>query len=315
MTTKVTASTKEAARFLLKDELVAFPTETVYGLGANIFSEEAVHKIFRVKGRPAQNPLIAHISNLTELILLVKRVTASAEKLIDAFFPGPLTLVLPKSKYVPYVVTSGLDTIGVRMPSHQVAQAFLKACGVSVAAPSANLSGRPSPTTWQNVEADLDGLISCILKGGRSEVGLESTIVDCTGKAPVLLRAGAITLEQLQEITPAIKLAEISDDEPARCPGTKYKHYAPDAKVVLIDAPSEIHPEPSSAYIGIEQPEASADSLITCSCVSIEEYAHQLFHFFRECDKKQVRTIFCQRVAKTGLGLALMDRLTRAAMK
>jgi len=312
MTTKVTASTKEAARFLLKDELVAFPTETVYGLGANIFSEEAVNKIFRVKGRPSQNPLIAHIANLTELILLVKRVTANAEKLIDAFFPGPLTLVLPKSKYVPDVVTSGLNTIGVRMPSHQAAQKFLKACGVSVAAPSANISGRPSPTTWQDVQVDLNGLISCIFKGGRSQVGLESTIVDCSSRTPILLRAGAITLEQLREVTPSIKLANLLPDEPARCPGTKFKHYAPNAKVILIDDPKEIQDIKPVAYIGLAEPFVQ-EGLICCQCHTVEEYAHQLFNFFRQCDEKQVKTIFCQRVPKESLGLALMDRLSRAA--
>ncbi|NTW50266.1 MAG: threonylcarbamoyl-AMP synthase, partial [Chlorobiales bacterium] len=240
MKTKLTASPTEAARFLLRDELVAFPTETVYGLGANIFSEKAVSKIFDVKGRPSDNPLIAHISDFSELILLVRRITAPAETLIDAFFPGPLTIVLPKSKYVPSVVTAGLETIGVRMPSHPVAHMFLKSCGVSVAAPSANLSGKPSPTTWQAAKEDLDGRISCILKGDQSDVGLESTIVDCSGKTPTLLRAGVITLEQLHEVIPGIEVERLAPDARPKSPGQKYRHYAPNANIVLVDHPSEI---------------------------------------------------------------------------
>lgn len=313
MKTKLTASPEEAARFLLRDELVAFPTETVYGLGANIFSEKAVGKIFEVKGRPSDNPLIAHISDFSELLLLVKRITAPAEKLIDTFFPGPLTIVLPKSKYVPSVVAAGLETIGVRMPSHPVAHKFLKACGVSVAAPSANLSGKPSPTTWQAAKEDLDGKISCILKGDQSDVGLESTIVDCTGKTPLLLRAGAITLEQLQEVVPGIEVYSPAPDARPKSPGQKYRHYAPNASIILVDHPSEIESSQFAAYIGIENSVSANKVKISNICPTVTEYARSLFDFFRYCDAHQIKIIYCQRVASTGLGLALMDRISRAA--
>jgi len=312
MKTKVTASTKEAARILLKNELVAFPTETVYGLGANIFSESAIEEIYRVKGRPADNPLIAHISNLTDLVILVKHVPQSAEKLIDAFFPGPLTLVLKKSQYVPGCVTGGLDTLGVRMPSNQVSQAFLKECGVSVAAPSANLSGRPSPTTWRAAKAELDGLIGAILKGDQSEVGLESTIVDCTQKEPVLLRAGAIGLERIQEIVPNIQTQQSALTGAPKSPGQKYRHYAPTAKVVLVEDFSEIQPEPCSAFIGLT-PLKNNSIAYSKICKSEDEYAYELFDFFRTCEEKQIKVIYCERVSEKGIGLALMDRLTRAA--
>ena len=312
MNTKVTASAKEAARVLLKNGLVAFPTETVYGLGANIFSESAIDEIYRVKGRPADNPLIAHVSNLTELIILVKRIPAKAELLIDAFFPGPLTLVLQKSRYVPSNVTGGLDTIGIRMPSNSVAQFFLKECGVTVAAPSANLSGRPSPTTWKAAKAELNGLIGAILKGDQSQVGLESTIIDCTRKTPVLLRSGAIGLERLRKVIPEITVPGSNSENTPKSPGQKYRHYAPNAKVVLIDHPSEIKDYSKAAFIGLDSPEDPGSAIIKI-CVSIDEYAFRLFDFFRECEYNQIETIYCQRVSENGIGLALMDRLIRAA--
>jgi L-threonylcarbamoyladenylate synthase len=312
MKTKVTASAPEAARVLLKNELVAFPTETVYGLGANIFSESAIEEIYRVKGRPSDNPLIAHISNLTELVILVKRVPKSAELLIDSFFPGPLTLVLEKSRYVPGCVTGGLDTLGVRMPSNPVAQLFLKECGVSIAAPSANRSGRPSPTTWQAAKAELDGLIGCILKGDQSQVGLESTIVDCTQKNPVLLRSGAIGLEDLQKVVPTIQVQAHDRDGPPKSPGQKYRHYAPEAKVVIVDDASEIASSSNSAYIGLEHLKTNTATL-TKTCQDVEDYAFALFDFFRQCEAEHIQIIYCQRVAEKGIGRALMDRLSRAA--
>lgn len=181
MHTKLTRSVDVAARYIFSGEVVAFPTETVYGLGANVFDEGAIEKIFLAKGRPSDNPLIAHIGSLSQLELLVDKVTPTAAKLIDGFFPGPLTLVLPKRDDVPEIATAGLDTIGVRMPLHKLALSFIRACRMPLVAPSANLSGKPSPTTWQAVKTDLDGRIACILKGEPTDVGLESTVVDCTG--------------------------------------------------------------------------------------------------------------------------------------
>jgi L-threonylcarbamoyladenylate synthase len=311
--TKITQSPSIAARFIQRGEVVAFPTETVYGLGANIFNEEAVKKIFIAKERPADNPLIAHIFDLSQLEQITSEIPEIAAKLIEAFFPGPLTLILPKNEKVPPAVTAGLNTIGVRMPKDLVARQFLRACGAPIVAPSANLSGRPSPTTWQAVRADLNGRISCILKGDQTKIGLESTVVDCTGETPAILRAGAVTLEELSEVIPQTKISSETDLAAPKSPGMKHRHYAPKAKVVLAPFPQYAVPTNSSAYIGLKAPpDATAFERILI-CKGVEEYARELFNFFRECDERGVKIIFCQTVDEEGLGLALMDRLRRAA--
>jgi L-threonylcarbamoyladenylate synthase len=314
--TKITESPSIAARFIQRGEVVAFPTETVYGLGANIFNEEAVKKIFIAKERPADNPLIAHIFDLIQLEQLTSGIPETASKLIKAFFPGPLTLILPKNERVPSVATAGLMTIGVRMPKDLIARQFLRACGVPVVAPSANLSGRPSPTTWQAVRADLGGRISCILKGDRTKIGLESTVVDCSAETPVILRAGAVTLEELSEVIPQTRISGVSGDADLaapKSPGMKHRHYAPRAKVILAPFPQYTVPTNTSAYIGLKAPPKSAMFGRILICKDVEEYARELFNFFRECDESAVETIFCQTVDEEGLGLALMDRIRRAA--
>jgi L-threonylcarbamoyladenylate synthase len=314
--TKITESPSIAARFIQRGEVVAFPTETVYGLGANIFNEEAVKKIFIAKERPADNPLIAHIFDLIQLEQLTSGIPETASKLIKAFFPGPLTLILPKNERVPSVATAGLMTIGVRMPKDLIARQFLRACGVPVVAPSANLSGRPSPTTWQAVRADLGGRISCILKGDRTKIGLESTVVDCSAETPVILRAGAVTLEELSEVIPQIRISKVSgeaDFAAPKSPGMKHRHYAPRAKVILAPFPQYTVPTNASAYIGLKEPPKAAMFGRILICKDVEEYARELFNFFRECDESAVETIFCQTVDEEGLGLALMDRIRRAA--
>lgn len=312
MKTKTTQSPTLAARYIANGEVVAFPTETVYGLGANIFNEEAIKKIFEAKGRPSDNPLIAHIAELSQLKSVASEIPPIAQKLIEAFFPGPLTLVLPKHKNVPAVATAGLKTIGVRMPSHPIAQQLLRACGVPLVAPSANLSGRPSPTTWQAVREDLSGRIACILKGDQTKVGLESTVVDCTGKAPLILRAGGITLEQLREVIPETGIADDSSSAP-KSPGTKYRHYSPHAQVFVSNFPQYTVPGNEAAYIGIDPPSRAEAFQKTLLCKDVAEYAHSLFQFFRECDDEGIKTIYCQAVSEEGLGLALMDRIRRAA--
>jgi L-threonylcarbamoyladenylate synthase len=314
--TKITESPSIAARFIQRGEVVAFPTETVYGLGANIFNEEAVKKIFIAKERPADNPLIAHIFDLIQLEQLTSGIPETASKLIKAFFPGPLTLILPKNERVPSVATAGLMTIGVRMPKDLIARQFLRACGVPVVAPSANLSGRPSPTTWQAVRADLGGRISCILKGDRTKIGLESTVVDCSAETPVILRAGAVTLEELSEVIPQTRISGVSGDADLaapKSPGMKHRHYAPRAKVILAPFPQYTVPTNASAYIGLKEPPKAAMFGRILICKDVEEYARELFNFFRECDESAVETIFCQTVDEEGLGLALMDRIRRAA--
>ncbi len=313
MQTLLTDSPQEAAALLRAGEVVAFPTETVYGLGADAFDAEAVRKIFAAKGRPADNPLIVHVARLDQIDLLAEAVSAPARRLIDAFFPGPLTVILKKKPEVPGVVTGGLDTVGVRMPRHPVAQAFLAACGRPVAAPSANRSGRPSPTTWQAAYADLDGRVACILQAERTPAGLESTVVDCTEATPTVLRTGVITLEALRVVLPDVRLAEQGTREGLRSPGTRYRHYAPRARVRLVGHPAEARPGPGAAYIGLETPETPGAFGLHAVCPTVEAYAHELFDFFRRCDAAGLRTIYCQRVAPTGLGRALMDRLQRAA--
>lgn len=313
METKLTRSPLVAAQFILQGEIVAFPTETVYGLGANIFDEAAIQKIFTAKSRPADNPLIAHIGNVSQLELLAKEIPSAAAKLIDGFFPGPLTLVLPKRDDVPLIATAGLETIGVRMPLHLLALQFIRACGMPLVAPSANLSGRPSPTTWQAVKADLDGRISCILQGDQTEVGLESTVVDCTGLVPAVLRAGAITLEQLREVIPETQAPATHTTAQPKSPGLKYRHYSPHARVVIVTQPKDAVAAKTSAYIGLDALLPETVFKLQRICQSVEDYAHSLFLFFRECDEAGVEVIYCQAVEETGLGLALMDRLRRAA--
>ena len=311
--TLITDSIAEAAQVIRRGGVVAFPTETVYGLGANVFAANAVRKIFAAKGRPPDNPLIVHIAARGDLPLIAKEITPPAHRLIAAFFPGPLTVVLKKREAVPEIATAGLATVGIRMPQHPLAQEFIKACGAPLAAPSANLSGCPSPTTWQAVAEDLAGRIDCILRGAPTSVGLESTVVDCAGDAPVLLRAGAITLEQLRAVTPAIVLRAEAQNEQARSPGLKYKHYSPQAQVRVVPDAEQAIASPDSGYIGIAAPPDGDSFKLTRVCASVEDYARHLFEFFRECDRAGVKTIYCQAIEEVGLGLALMDRLRRAA--
>jgi len=310
------AGLDRAAALIREGGLVAFPTETVYGLGADAFNSKAIAKVFAAKRRPADNPLIAHVAELSQIALLTTKITSAAERFIERFFPGPLTLVLPKSERVPEVASAGLDTIGVRMPRHPMAREFLRACGVPVVAPSANLSGRPSPTTWQAVSDDMDTRISCILKGEQTEVGLESTVVDCTGRVPVLLRAGALSLEELRLIVPATRLRP-NDATEARSPGLRHRHYSPAARVVVVFQPTDAAPAPDAAYIGLDAPSPAAAKIFrrVLVCRNVEEYARSLFHFFRRCDADGVRIIYCQSVEEAGLGLALMDRINRAARR
>lgn len=313
MHTILTESPEEAAAYIRHGYVVAFPTETVYGLGADAFDEHAVRRIFVAKGRPSDNPIIAHIARLEQLHELVRTVPPMAERLIERFFPGPLTLILPRHPNVPSVLTAGLDTIGVRMPAHPIAHAFLEACGRPVAAPSANLSGRPSPTTWEAVYADLDGRVPCILQGDQTPVGLESTVVDCTGAAPVVLRSGGVTLEALRGVVPETVLSGRHAPELARSPGTRYRHYAPVARVVPVEKPEDAVPDPRAGYIGLALPGGAEVFGLSERCADVADYARELYHFFRRCDAAGLERIYCQTVQPAGLGLALMDRIERAA--
>ena len=290
-----------AAELLQKGELVALPTETVYGIAADARNGEAVKKIFEAKGRPQDNPLIVHIYGMEMLKGIVSEVPDRAYKLAKAFWPGPLTMVMPRGGEVSDVTCAGLDTVGVRMPSHPVVQAVIKASGVAFAAPSANLSGKPSPTNAQDTLVDMDGRLPLILDGGESAVGVESTVVAVTGEHPMLLRPGYVTKEQMEEVlgeevlvSPAI-LEKLKDGEVARSPGMKYKHYAPKAQVTILRGDFR---QVQGLCRSSTPPPASGRSALTARAPSCPlpfiEYgknhdgvtqAHHLFTALRDLDK------------------------------
>lgn len=315
LTTRILADPLEAAAMVRDGQLVAFPTETVYGLGASILIPGAVERIFTAKGRPADNPLIVHVARVGDVAPLVANVSREAARFMEAFWPGPLSIVLRRSKAVPNAVTAGLDTVAVRIPDHPTARAFLEAAGVPVAAPSANRSGRPSPTSWDAVMDDLDGRIDGILQGSSSRVGLESTVVDCTGPHPVILRRGSIGLADLQSIEPATRLAEGTELAAGRSPGVRHPHYRPEGRVVLARPDAQL--PPGAAWLGLHAP-ANADGLGHVEVVAtLEDYARRLFAYFRVCEKEGVRDIFCEDVREptpgSAIHSALVDRLERAS--
>ncbi|HJC65683.1 MAG TPA: threonylcarbamoyl-AMP synthase [Candidatus Enterocloster excrementigallinarum] len=333
----------EGARILREGGLVAFPTETVYGLGANALDEEAARKIYEAKGRPSDNPLIAHVSCMEEVYPLVSQVSEKAKKLMDAFWPGPMTLIFPKSDLVPYGTTGGLDTVAVRMPSDPVANRLIALAGVPVAAPSANTSGRPSPTTAQHVLQDMDGRIDMIIDGGPVGIGVESTIVDVSVETPTVLRPGAITMEMLEEvlgevqIDPAI-LGPVSADLRPKAPGMKYKHYAPKADLTLVEPEDGDMESPDSLERMTEKVRQLAEEKlaegfrvgIICTDESRQTYpkglvrsigsrtrretvAHNLYALLREFDDLKADYIFSESFPEDHLGQAIMNRLSKAA--
>ena len=276
--------------------------------GASAFDEKAVSRVFEAKGRPSDNPLIVHIAEMTEIDSIGIRRHSYADRLIEDFFPGPLTIVLPKTEKITDAVSAGLETVAIRMPANDVARELIEKAGFPIVAPSANISGKPSPTTWESVFEDLDGRVECILQSDPTEIGLESTVVDCTGNSPVLLRAGAVSPEELRRICPDIRVSEPSKDFAKRSPGLAHKHYAPIARVKFgpaKDAPS------SHAFIGINDSEKSHPKREILP--SNEVYASRLFEFFRECDRDNIEHIYCEEIEETGLGRAIMDRIRRAA--
>jgi L-threonylcarbamoyladenylate synthase len=316
--TLITDDPDEAALILQRGGLVAFPTETVYGLGGDATRAEVIARIFRAKGRPSDNPLIVHVSSAGDIGQACDNVPESALRLLEAFAPGPITVVVPRTGRVAPEVSAGLDTVAVRIPSHPIAQALIKAARIPVAAPSANRSGRPSATTWTAVRDDLDGLIDAILTGDRPEVGIESTVVDCTVDPPAVLRAGGVSLEELRRVWPGLSG---QGKRFSASPGTRHPHYAPRATVEIVAGPC---PTAGAAYIGLESgkragapgtaaAEMAGGYAATCLVKDTEEYAHHLYNFFRQCDAAGVKTIHCQRAQEGGLGRALSDRINRAA--
>ncbi|WP_371928707.1 L-threonylcarbamoyladenylate synthase [Rossellomorea sp. KS-H15a] len=318
----------DAAKILQQDEVVAFPTETVYGLGANATSDTAVEKIFKAKGRPSDNPLIVHISNKEQLKGLVEEIPMDASKLIDAYWPGPLTIIFKNKENVfSGRVTAGLDTVGIRMPDHPVALSIIEASGLPIAAPSANRSGKPSPTTAQHVIDDLDGRIAGVVDGGETGVGVESTVVDCTGEIPVILRPGGITKEQLEEVVGKVEVdPSLKEGKGApKSPGMKYTHYAPDAPVYLVDGTKEDvqrlvdEKKEEGLKVGVLTTEEQMDWYQADLILSagrrddLKTVAQHLYDTLRAFNRSNVDIIFAEMFPEEGVGLAIMNRLQKAA--
>ncbi|WP_209123374.1 L-threonylcarbamoyladenylate synthase [Alkalihalobacillus sp. BA299] len=320
---------KEAALWIKKGEVVAFPTETVYGLGGNALMESAIEKIFRAKGRPNDNPLIVHIASKDQLAELVSTIPLLAEKLMDAFWPGPLTIILPSKHTVSSRVTANLPTIAIRIPDHPVALALLKEAAVPVAAPSANVSGKPSPTTAEHVKHDLSGKIQGIVDGGKTGVGVESTVVDCTEVVPVILRPGGITKDQLEQVVGPVKVdpALFEEGSAPRSPGVKYTHYAPNAEMYLVvDHSQRIQGfvdqlRREGKRVGVmttheHVDQYEADLILPCGYrEDLETVASDLYETLRKFDEHDIDMILAETFPKQGVGVAIMNRLEKAAGK
>lgn len=329
---KLNSKLARAGEIIRNGGLVAFPTETVYGLGANGLDSEAVPKIYAAKGRPSDNPLILHISNITELNPLVTDVPELAIRLAEEFWPGPLTMIFKKSDIVPLVTTGNLDTVAIRMPSNKIARRLIEEAGVPVAAPSANTSGRPSPTKAEHVLEDLSGRIDMIIDGGEVDIGLESTIVDVTGKSPVILRPGFITKEMIKELIGRVDVdnavTTLHPDKNLRpkAPGMKYKHYAPKGDMTIYKGNTEnvvsainkrIKEEGRGvAVLATDETKNRYHSDFVLSVGSRnnpDEIAHNLFNILREFDKMEAKVILSEGFDDSNLGFAIMNRLHKSA--
>ena len=323
----------QAGKIIKNGGLVAFPTETVYGLGGDALNRESSKKIYAAKGRPSDNPLIVHIADIKDMDAIVLKVTENALKLAERFWPGPLTMILKKSDLVPLETTGGLDSVAIRMPVHKTAAAFIKAAGGYVAAPSANISGKPSPTSAKYVIQDMDGRIDMIIDGGDSGIGLESTIVDLTGDIPVLLRPGYITVEQLREVLGNVDVDKTILDgdckERPKAPGMKYRHYAPKGELTIVDGQAlavvekinELthEAERKNKKVCVIATDENADSYEAGVIKSIgsrndeDIIAHRLYTILRECDDENVDVIYSESFDSAGIGQAIMNRLLKAA--
>jgi len=324
----------EAARTIRDGGLVAFPTETVYGLGANALDPAAVAKIFEAKGRPSDNPLIVHIARLEQVYDLSDDVTVQALRLMEVFWPGPLTVVLPRKPVVPPGVTAGLDTVALRMPDHPVALKIIASAGVPVAAPSANSSGRPSPTTAQDVLEDLRGKIEIVVDGGPCRVGLESTVLDMTSEPPVILRPGGVTREELEGVIGQVETAHYHDDQgqvrAPKSPGMKYMHYSPKAEVVVVTGEDQQGIRERIGELIAEYRSQGKKTGVLASVETVREYpadesiavgsrngleavARNLFNGLRSLDRMNVDIIIAEGYPEKGLGAAIMNRLKKAA--
>ena len=326
---------KEAAEIIQRGGLVAFPTETVYGLGGDAKNPQASHDIYAAKGRPSDNPLIVHIAELSQLEEICDNVPATAYALADAFWPGPLTMIVKKNHLIPLETTGGLSTVAVRFPSHPIAQALILESGCMIAAPSANTSGRPSPTKATHVREDLDGAIDMILDGGAVSIGIESTIVDLTGEQPMILRPGYISKEAMEEVVGTVLLdptllagKDMAGIAP-KAPGMKYKHYAPKADLTIVDGAKEDviatinalsvagqqHLE-KVAVLATEETKDFYQADIVFDMGSRdreEEIAQKLYDVLRQCDDQKVSLIYSESFETPRMGQAIMNRLLKAA--
>lgn len=323
-----------AGQLIAQGELVAFPTETVYGLGGDALDPEAAKKIYGAKGRPSDNPLIVHIAEFSDLERIAREVPPQAKLLAEAFWPGPLTMIVWKNDKVPYATTGGMDTVAVRMPDHPVALELIRQSGCLIAAPSANTSGRPSPTEAAHVAEDLGGRISMILDSGPVGIGIESTIIDLTEDTPMVLRPGYITPQMLADvlgvevmIDPAIVAAD--DTKKPKAPGMKYKHYAPKADMVIVDGEPNAVVEEINRCVAVQKQQGrkaaviatdetrslyQADVVLSMGARSDEEaIARHLYRILRECDRLSVDAIYSESFSTPRIGQAIMNRLIKAA--
>ena len=323
----------EAARVVAKGGLVVMPTETVYGLGANAADPHAVRHIFEVKGRPQDNPLIVHICDISQAWIAAREISPLAERLMRRFWPGPFTAVLKKSRLIPDVVSAGLETVGVRLPALECARELIRRSGCMIAAPSANLSGRPSPTRAAHVIRDLYGRVPVILDGGESGVGVESTVCDLTGEVPVILRPGGITAEMIKEEAGDVRIAHavlngLAEGEKAASPGMKYKHYSPKAKVTVVEAENADKLANELNLLYDKNVCQGRRTLILCAsdvagllgerehkCMgdTPEQIAHSMFDELRLADENGIDEILFEATGTEGMGLAVMNRVIRAA--
>lgn len=321
-----------AGKIIREGGLAAFPTETVYGLGADALNPEASRKIYEAKGRPSDNPLIIHIADMEALEKIVLHVPPKAEKLAKHFWPGPLTMIFAKSEMVPLETTGGLQTVAVRMPNHPVALALIRAAGGYIAAPSANTSGRPSPTLAEHVAEDMDGRIPLILDGGAVGIGIESTIVDLSGGIPMVLRPGAITIDMLRDVIGEVRIdpgIEVNPSAHPRAPGMKYKHYAPRAELILVNGTQEKVLEKINdlAHQAVESGKTAGVIGTDESCghyrygivksigtrSDADTIAQHLYKILREFDQQDVDVIYSESFSAPGIGQAIMNRLLKAA--
>ncbi|MGI6174285.1 MAG: L-threonylcarbamoyladenylate synthase [Christensenellales bacterium] len=323
----------EAARLLQDGQVVAFPTETVYGLGANALDANAVGRIFAAKGRPSDNPLIVHVARRGDVFPLIEGdIPESAQKLMEAYWPGPMTIILRKNPALPYAVTAGLDTVGIRMPSHPVAQKLILKAQLPIAAPSANLSGRPSPTSARHVFEDMDGRIPLILDGGKCDVGLESTVIDCTTYPPRVLRPGGVTPEMIARAAGDVDVDEsalrpLMEGEIARSPGVKYRHYAPKGRVTIVRGEEKAVASAICALYDEALQQGKTPYILSLRAhlplyggrnafdlgLDAKDMANTLFAALRRMDSLGADAIFSEAVDEDGVGLAVMNRLDRAA--